>query len=128
MKWYSNLYIGEGIKKSRKELIGKMEKNAGLPGIYVITLASNGRDLFDIFSANQLMQPVLHGHCPLIVGLASSHESAVEMSKDIALAAYNKNGNFDITAYLKEMASREDWIYEYPMQKLKKRTRYLFRK
>ncbi|MDO5539079.1 MAG: hypothetical protein Q4F83_03255 [Eubacteriales bacterium] len=129
MKWYRKLYLGEGMKKSRKELIKKLETNAGLPGVYVITLASNGRDLFDIFSANQLLQPVLHGLCPPIIGLSSGYEEAMELSKDIALAAYRTNGNFDIPAYLQgQMENGEEWIYEYPVQKLKKRKKFLFRK
>lgn len=129
MNWYRKLYLGETVKKSKEELMDKLEKNAGLPGMYVITLASNGRDLFDIFSANQLLQPLFHGLCPPIIGMASGYDEAVELAKEITLAAYRAKGNFDITPYLQEqMENGEEWLYRYPMEKLKKRKRFLFRK
>lgn len=127
MKWYRKLYLGDGIRKSKEELMKKIETGAGLPGIYVLTLASNGWDLFDIFSSNDLMQPVLHGLCPVIVGLASGYDEAVEMAKDIALESYQKTGAFDICAYLQSrIPEGEKFIYEYPMEKLRKRKHFLF--
>lgn len=129
MKWYRQLYLGEGIRKSKEELMKKLETNAGLPGIYVLTLASNGRDLFDIFSANYLMQPVLHGLCPVIVGLASGYDEAVEMAQEIVVASYQTMGAFDVVAYLQSQTTGdESFIYEYPMEKLKKRKHFLFKK
>lgn len=129
MNWYRKLYLSENVKKSKEELMDKLEKNAGLPGMYVITLASNGRDLFDIFSADQFLQPVLHGLCPPIIGMASGYGEAVELAKEIVLAAYRAKGNFDMRTYLQEqMEEGEEWLYQYPMQKLKKRKRFLFGK
>lgn len=129
MKWYRKLYLGEGIKKSEEQLIKKIETNAGLPNTYLITLAANGKDLFDIFSTNLLFQPVLHGHCPLIVGIAKGWEEAAELAAGIALEAYRQNGDFDIQKYLQgRMEDGEEMVYEYPMEKLKKRKWFGFRK
>ena len=129
MKWYRDLYLGEGIKKSPKQLIQKVETNAGLGNMYLVTIAANGRDLFDIFSTNLLFQPVLHGHCPLIVGMAKSHEDAVSIAVQITMEAYQQYGDFDIYRYLESrLDESEEMIYEYPMEKLKKRKRFKFRK
>ncbi|MDO4343520.1 MAG: hypothetical protein Q4C50_01830 [Eubacteriales bacterium] len=129
MKWYRKLYLGSGITRSRKEMIEKIEKNAGTPNVYLITLAANGRDLFDIFSSDYLLQPVLHGHCPLIVGLAKGREEAEQLALDIAMEAYYQNGNFDVRAYLEENIKDGGGLaFEFPMEQLKKRKRFLFRK
>lgn len=127
MKWYRKLYLGEDITKSAQELIDKIEKNAGTPGLYLITLSSNGKDLFDIFSTNELMQPVLHGLCPLIVGIAKGRDGAVELAAEIAVKAYRRNGDFDIERYLHQnMGGASEMVYEYPSEKLKRRKRFGF--
>lgn len=128
MKWYRELFLGKGIDDKEK-LIRRIETNAGCPGVYLVTLAANSRDLFDVFSADLLMQPVLHGHCPLIVGAAKGKQNAVEMAAQMALGAYEKNGDFDVRRYLRErVADGEDPVYEYPMEQLRKRTGFRFRK
>lgn len=149
MKWYRNLYLTEGVHQNKRTIIEKIEKNAGLPGICLVTLAANGRDLFDIFSANLLFQTPLHGHCPVIVGIAKGKEEAIDLAAQLALAAYRQNGDFDIRKYLcvqwqklsdlekeeelqieKELRARagEDadgsFYFVYPMERLKKRRRF----
>lgn len=150
MKWYRNLYLTESIRKDKQTLIEKAEKNAGLPGIYLVTLAANGQDLFDVFSASQLLQAPLHGHCPVIVGMAKGRDEAIDLALQTALEAYERNGDFNIRKYLqqeweslsaeekekeylleKELHAHMDketdegFYFEYPMERLKKR-RYFF--
>ena len=129
MKWYQKLYIGEKLKKSSEQLIKNTQTGVGMPDVYLITLAANEKDLFDIFLADALLQPVLHGHCPLIVGAARGWHEAVELATGIALDAYRKNGDFDVRRFLRErVPDGEDMVYEYPMEKLKKRKLFRFRK
>lgn len=129
MEWYRHLYLNENLAPKRKKLIRKLETNAGLPGIYVITIASNNRDLFDIFSANLLLQPVLHGHCPMIVGLAESEEEAIELVKEIVVDSFEKYGTCDVMKYLKDRVEDGDSMsIWYPMEKLKPRLRWPFKK
>ena len=129
MKWYRNLYLGKGIRQPKEQLIKKVETCAGLPDLYLITLAANGRDLFDVFLADFLQQSVLHGHCPLIVGMARGRRAALKLATDIALDAYRANGNFDIPGFLAEsVEAGEEMVYEYPMEKLKKKKRFGFGK
>ncbi len=150
MEWYRNLYLTEGVHQKKQTLIEKIEKNAGLPGIYMVTLAANGRDLFDIFSADLLFQTPLHGHCPMIIGIARGKEEAVDLAAQLALAAYQKNGDFNIRKYLRDqwqelsdmkkeeqlrmeksmraytgMEEDSDFYFAYPMERLKKRRRFL---
>lgn len=129
MKWYRDLFLGDGVGQDKEKLIKKAETRAGMPGVYVVTLAANGRDLLDIFSADRLFQPTLRGRCPLIVGMAKGRRSAVRLATDIALGAYRENGDFDIARYLAgRTADGEDPVYDYPTEHLKKRTRFGFGK
>ena len=129
MKWYNRLYLGSGLHGKKEKLIRKLECNAGLPGICLLTLASNGKDLFDIFSADYLLQPVLHGHCPVIVALTKSREEAVDIAVQIIMEAYDKTGSFDVQGYLFGcVPPSEEPVTEYPMDKLRVRRRSLFGK
>lgn len=129
MKWYQKLYIGKNVKKNRELLIKNVETGVGMPEVYLVTLAANERDLFDIFRADILFQPVLHGHCPLIVGAAKGWHEAVDIATGIALDAYRKNGDFDVRKFLESrIPDGEEMIYEYPMEKLKKRKMFRFGK
>lgn len=128
MKWYRDLYLDERIKKSKEQLIKKAETNAGLPGIYLITLAANGRDLLDVFAADLLFFPALHGRCPMIVGAAKGKDAAVSLAAKIAMEAYRSSGNFDIPRYLRgRMPDGQEIAWEYPTQRLKKKRRFGFR-
>lgn len=125
MKWYRDFYLGKGIRDKEK-LMKRIETNAGCPGVYLVTLAANSRDLFDVFSADLLMQNVLHGHCPMIVGAAKGKENAIEIATTIALDAHRQNGDFNVCRYLQEQAGEQEMAYEYPMERLKKRRRFGF--
>ncbi|MDO4632323.1 MAG: hypothetical protein Q4B01_00530 [Eubacteriales bacterium] len=108
MRWYRNLYLGEGLEKKKDRLIRKIEQGRGVPGVYVITLASNGTDLMDVFAADYLMQPALHRSCPMILGLCRGRDEAVDLSVEIVLDMYRQTGGFRLPEYLKEMMNREN--------------------
>lgn len=127
MKWYRKLYLGSGLENKKDELVRKLECNAGVPGLYVITLASNKNNLFDIFSSNMLLQPVLHGLCPVIIGLTKSQEEAIRMIEEIVMATWKETGAFDVWSHLKNQVEMgEEPVEEYPMDKLKRRRRGWF--
>ena len=98
MKFYKELYVGESIKNPRK-IKRKLNTNAGLVGIYVITLCS-GPDQLEIYSSAVLMQP-FYRHAPLyVIGIAGSYEEAVGIVTKIAEQSYEKNGDCDLKKYL----------------------------
>lgn len=129
MIWYRKLYLGSGLLEKKEKLIRKIECNAGTVGLYVITLAANERDLLDIFSTDILLQPVMHGHCPMIVGLAKGYDAAVKLATDIVMEVYEHTGGFDVRSYLaSRMDEGEEPAYHYPMEQLKPRRRIWFQK
>ena len=56
LKWYKKLYIGDNAKKKADVYMRKIDQGRFLFDIYLITLASNEKNLLDIISANQLLQ------------------------------------------------------------------------
>ena len=45
MKWYGKLYVGPEAAKKQSKIIWKLKCGAGMLNIYLVTLASNGKDL-----------------------------------------------------------------------------------
>lgn len=107
MKWYQNLYIGETARKKKKRIIWKINHNAGLVDVYVVTLAANGYDLFDIVSSAVLMQKAVRRNCPLIVGIACGYDEAVQLALNIALEVYKETGGFQVRQYLARKERKE---------------------
>lgn len=101
LTWYQDLYVDPQIKKKKKKIIWNINHGAGTIGIYIITLATNEKNLMDILPANILLQKTLRQSCPMIIGLAGSYEAAVEMVRVIIENMYNETQGFNIKEYLK---------------------------
>ena len=113
----------------KEKLVKNLETNAGLPSVYLLTLASGERDLFDVFSADVMLQPVMHGLCPMIVGVTKDKQEALDIAIDIVKKTYLDTGGFDIKTYLFEQIAKDmEPVVEYPSYRLKPRRRLLFGK
>lgn len=129
MKWYGNLYLGSGLEGKKENLIRKLESNAGLPGIYLVTLSANERDLFDVFAADVMLQPLMHGRCPLIIAMAKGKKAALDIALNLVKETYEKTGGFDVKTYLiQQIPPEKEAIVEYPMERFKPVKRRIFRK
>ena len=98
MKFYKNLYVGEGIKNPNK-VKWKLRHNAGQFNVYVITLAG-GRDQLEIFHCAFLQQEYYKKYPPYIIGIASGYDEAVDIVIEITQAAIEVNGSPDLKKYL----------------------------
>ena len=99
MKFHKHLYIGKTIKNP-KTVKMKLRINAGLLGIFIITLA-DGTDQLEIYHAAFLKQK-LHRKLwpPYVIGIASSKEEAMEMVTQITGECYNATGTARLKDYL----------------------------
>ena len=99
MKFYKHLYIGKSIKNPGMVKL-KLRTNAGLFGIYVITLAE-GENQLEIYSAALLKQK-LHRKLwpPYIIGIANGQEEAVGIVGQIAEECIKATGNAMLKDYL----------------------------
>lgn len=103
MLFYKELYTSEKIANHKEKVIWKLRHNAGMVGTYVITLASNGVDLFDICHSSVLMQSRYQEQELYVVGLANGKEEAMELVQAIVADVYRKTGSYEkIRAYLED--------------------------
>ncbi|MEG0806480.1 MAG: hypothetical protein RR364_09175 [Lachnospiraceae bacterium] len=100
MKWYNNLWIGNSILKKKNRIKWRIEHNILCPGIYVITLSSNQKDLFDIIEAGELLQKAYPKKELFIVGLANGFTESVELVAAICNNSLMETGGLDIRSYI----------------------------
>ena len=107
MKWYRNLYLGEGAKQAKYKMFGRIRRGRFQLDTYLITLSDNPDNLLDMFSANVLKQPYLkkqkgiHAKEIYVVGLAKGYAEGLEVITAIIDDVYQQTGAFDIPGYLK---------------------------
>ena len=104
MKFYKNLYIGEGIKHPNI-VKWKLRHNAGQFQVYVIALAA-GRDQLEIYHCAYLKQRYYRHHPPVIVGIAASYDEAVELVVRITKESLLATGGCDLKAYMKLLTKK----------------------
>ena len=96
MKWYGKLYVGPEAAKKQSKIIWKLKCGAGMLNIYLVTLASNGKDLFDILPSHLLKQKALRRNLPMIVGIAVGYEEAVDLVVGIVEETIRKTGGIAV--------------------------------
>ncbi len=99
MRWAVNLYTTEKTKKKLPVIMQRIRKRKIQPGLWIVTIASNEKNLLDIFSSVYYLQPMFSKMNPDIVGIAENEESAKELTVQILQDIYEKEGNFDVRSY-----------------------------
>ena len=107
MKWYDDLYVGESIIHKTNKIKWKILHNAGQIRIYVITLASNNKNLLDIIPSQELMQKGYPKKDLYVVGLAKGYDEAVDVAESIIDEVYRQTGAFEVASYLREKKRRK---------------------
>lgn len=99
--WYDNLYMDDAVRKQEKECKKIIEKRSvwqKLPwkkNYYVIVLASNEKNLFEIMNTDQMFFRY-YGYKDLyILGVAEKYEGAVEILRGIMVEGYDREPEFD---------------------------------
>lgn len=103
MKFYRYLYVGDTVRNPAK-LKWKLKHHAGVQA-YVIVLAPPP-DQLEIFHGAYLKQKYYRYHPPIVVGIAASHEEAVEIVVKITQECLETLGNCNLKEYLKQKAKR----------------------
>lgn len=97
ISWYNRLYVGEKAKKKRYRIIQGIRK--GKPGleIYVITPASNGNNILDIYPAAELASPFYKEKEFFILGIAADYWEALEVAGRVIHDLYRKTEGFHLS-------------------------------
>mgnify|MGYP003291813547 CR=1 FL=1 len=101
MRFAVNLYTTEKTKKMLPRIKHKLRTKKLQPGIWLITIASNEKNLLDLFHSIHYMQPMFEKMNPDIVGIAESEDAVKELLVQITEDLYKETGQFDVRAYFK---------------------------
>ena len=104
MRFYERLYLGDKAKKNRFSILQAVREEK-TSGYYVLTPASNEKNLLDMYSASALNQPYYKQQDLLIVGVAADYEDAAMLVGRIIGDIYKKTGAYDVRAFLKQEAA-----------------------
>lgn len=107
MRWYKHLYVGEKAKRKRFTIIQNIRRGRFQAGIFVITPASNGNNIMDIYPAAVLLTEYYSKKEDLlIIGIAADYYEALQVARDITDEMYHKTGGFSILEFLSEHGQR----------------------
>lgn len=101
MLWYDRLYVGEKAKKHRFSIIQSIRRRKYRVGVFVITPASNGNNILDIYPLLTLLNPYYRDKELLILGIAQGYGEALELAGRIVGDMYRKTGAFCLEEFLK---------------------------
>lgn len=96
-----DLYLGDSINENKLDkIIKKLEKKPLFSGVFLITVSRNASDQLDIFDARQLAQSYYKKHPPYVVGIAGSHDEAVELVERLVQECLKARGDCALKEYL----------------------------
>lgn len=101
MKWYKNLYLGEGIAPNARKIINKIKKNKPTIDVYVIALASNPENQLDLIPSWEFLQKGYPTDHVRVIGLAKGKKEALQLVTSLVDEVYQKTGDVKILDYLK---------------------------
>lgn len=99
--WFNGLYMDESVRKNEKkcrEIIERRSKWQKLPwkkSYYIIMLANNRENLFEIMNTSEMFFRY-YGYTDIyIIGVSRHYKGAVEMLRRIMTEGYRKDTGFD---------------------------------
>lgn len=102
MIWNNHLYVGESVSLKLQKLKWRINHNAGVLGVYLISLASNPDNLLDIIPSTDLKLLGYPKRFLHIIGIAGSYDEAVELVIQIVNDTMKAQGDLDVRGFLEE--------------------------
>jgi len=99
IRWSPKLYVGDKLKSKLDKTIKSIDNRKVTYGVFCITFASNGDNLFDILNANELRFPYYQRTDVYILGLTKGREEALEMVQELLMEVYLNTGEFKVREY-----------------------------
>lgn len=94
------LYFGENAEKRKDELLRAVSGRKPVPGLYLITFASNGIDQLDILPFYAALQKHVTEKKPVLAGICLGREEAFQTVERMASDAYRETGACHLQEYL----------------------------
>lgn len=103
VRFYKEIYADEEMKSRINEISGAILKGEKIDSLYLIMLASNPVEQLDIYSYRVFRAALPHRRGDtLIVGMAASKGSAMELVSMMANDACKTNNDYDLRKLFKE--------------------------
>lgn len=103
MRFYRYLYVGDTVRNLRK-IKWKLRHHAGVQA-YVIVLAPSP-DQLEIFHSAYLKQKYYRHHAPIVVGIATNHEEAVDIVVKMTQECVETLGNCNLKEFLRQKVKK----------------------
>lgn len=100
MKYYSNLYVSERLKKKKDKVIARLERRKIQPDLHVILLPECDHNQLEIVNAVYLLQPGYPREDRMVVGIAKGFDEAAELIEKISREVYDATGDLKIRDYI----------------------------
>lgn len=97
--WCRDLYVDEELLPCKKDILIKIEQGFPLKGIYIVSLASNDSNLFDIINANEIARPFYKKQDVKVVAISKGKEQATRLVACMIEDMYEKNGKIKPKEY-----------------------------
>lgn len=102
IKWHDKLYMDSVVAEKPDYYKNIAEDDSvHIPPVYCVTIPSNGNNVLDIVSCNELIFKHYRRNLVEVVGLTHSYKEAVQVVMSIALEAYNENDGQDINGSIR---------------------------
>lgn len=95
-----SLYFGRQALAHRDEILQAVNSRKPMPGIYLITFASNGVDQLDILPLYMACHQMKKKRIPMLAGIGMGREEAFETVRRIAEDAYHATGSCHLQEFL----------------------------
>ena len=104
LTWYPNLYLDPAMKKSRniKRLKKAFDKGRFSFPCFLITLAVNESNELEIINTAILRQKKVSAYLPMVVGIALTHKTAVDLVTEITEQVFRETKDVKIRQFLTE--------------------------
>jgi len=99
MRWYKNLYFGEGVNKDAVKAVKQLKAGKSRPELYVIVLAQKEGELLELYPSWTLNQEYYRRQDLLAVGLAHGYEEAKALTAVILQDVYDRTGTLSVKEY-----------------------------
>ena len=94
IRYAEELYLTDRTRKDLKKIKRKLYLGAGMPEIYVIKMADNINDVFDIVPATMFKSRRYRRRDHAVIGIAESRRKAYRLVESMVLEHYVRCGAY----------------------------------
>lgn len=99
MIWSEKLFVSESIREKEYTYKYRVERAVLCPQLYLISIASNDKNLLDVIEQKELLQKAYPKSDLRIVGMAKGYGEALELVSSICTTVLEETESLNIKQY-----------------------------